>query len=256
MAVDASTTTVAPGTWDNEAKKITLAGAEVQESLTQLIDPTDEVRVPLNLVINGSPGLPTHIKTERLLYGGGLAIVGTADYEEQLPFSLRSRILFDDSKGELIFRGYYDGTSAQYIKGDPLLLLNVMSESDRTRLLRLCLHGSPEPRHNLPAPHRQERMRKVRDLAVNALYALTLNPRRVDLCRDSFGKLYPGDPEPSTDQYPYDSTNAEMSDCRTVGGSQYYRDGFADEAFLVGVQDADDDGTPEARSRGWARARR
>ena len=90
---------IAPGAWDNEAKKITLAGAEVQESLTQLIDPTGEVRVPLELEINGSPGLPTHIKTERLLYGGGLAIVGTADYEEQLPFSLRSRILFDDSTG-------------------------------------------------------------------------------------------------------------------------------------------------------------
>ena len=129
---------IAPGAWDNEAKKITLEGAEVQESLTQLIDPIGEVRVPLELEINGSPGLPAHIKTERLLYGGGLAIVGTTDYEEQLPFSLRSRILFDDSKGELVFRGYYDGASPEYIKGDPLLLLNVMSESDKTRLLRLC----------------------------------------------------------------------------------------------------------------------
>ena len=71
----------------------------MQQSLTQLIDPTGEVRVPLDLKINGSPGLPTHIKTERLLYGGGMAIVGTADYEEQLPFSLRSRVLFDDNNG-------------------------------------------------------------------------------------------------------------------------------------------------------------
>ena len=31
----------------------------------------------------------------------------------------------------------------------------------------------------------------------------------------------------------------------TVDGIQYYRDGVADQAFLVGVQDADDDGTPE-----------
>ncbi len=94
--------------------------------------------MPLELKINGSYVLPTHIKTQRLLFGGGLAIVGTTDYEEQLPFSLRSRILFDDSAGELVFRGYYDGASPEYIKGDPLLLLNVMSQSDKMRLRRLC----------------------------------------------------------------------------------------------------------------------
>ena len=45
--------------------------------------------------------------------------------------------------GSLVFRGYYDGTSAEYIKGDPLLLLNVMSESDMYRLQDLCATTTP-----------------------------------------------------------------------------------------------------------------
>ena len=81
--------------------------------------------------------------------GGGLSIVGnTDDPDLNLPFSLRSRVLFqdwpedvdgdDETNGSLVFRGYYDGTSPEYIKGDPLLLLNVMRLSDRERLKSLC----------------------------------------------------------------------------------------------------------------------
>ena len=227
---------IAPGTWDNGAKKIKLAGTEVQRSLTQLIDPVGEMRVPLELIVNGSPSLPTHIKTERLL-GGGLAIVGTTDYEEQLPFSLRSRVLFDNSAGELIFRGYYDGASPAYLKGDPLLLLNVMSESDKTRLERLCLTATGDYRSDVDHGQCDAYL-----AAVDELYYLTLNPRQVDLCRDQHGQLSPDDPEPAANQTAYTAT---MAVCRAEGSVTYYRDGIADEAFLIGVQDANNDGNPE-----------
>ena len=248
VAVERIYDDVAPGAWNNEAKKITLEGAEVQEALTQLIDPTDEVRVPLELEINGSPGLPTNIKTERLLYGGGVAIVGTADYEEQLPFSLRSRILFDDTKGELIFRGYYDGTSAQYIKGDPLLLLNVMSKSDKTRLLALCLQDPENENSTIYRGDAEAEECEPYVTAVKELYHLTLNPRKLDLCRDEDGKLYPGDPEPAANQA---AMTEDMEECPPEGGITYYRDGVADEAFLIGAQDTltvdtNDDGEPDA----------
>jgi len=219
---------LAPGAWDNEARKIVITGTQVITSLAQLIDPIGEVRVPVGITINDNPALPEEIKTERLLFGGGLAIVGNKnDPDLALPFSLRSRILFDDINGELIFRGYYDGTSPEYIKGDPLLLLNVMSKSDKKRLKDLCPSGSAN-------------CQKYQD-AVDALYHKTRNPRQVDLCRDANGRLFPGDPEPIPEEYRGTKNDALSAKCPT--GT--YRDGQADHAFLIGVQDANDDGIPE-----------
>jgi len=220
---------LAPGQWDSDTQKIVVQGAEVQQSLAQLIDPTGEVRVHLALRINDNWSLPGDIKTNRLLFGGGQAIVGNKGNPDlALPFSLRARILYDDNAGDLIFRGYYDGTSPQYIKGDPLLLLNVMSTSDKERLLALC----PENGKNCGV---------YRD-AVEALYWRTLNPRQLDLCRTADGKLYPGDTEPATNQKPWDAANTSMRACGAPG---YYRDGQPDQAFLIGMQDVNDNGIPE-----------
>ena len=133
-----STTTWPPAIGTTSTEKIVIGGAETISNLAQLIDPLSEVRVALDVRVDGNPSLPAEIKTERLLYGGGLAVVGTKDNEITLPFALRSRVLFDDDAGELIFRGYYDGASPEYIKGDPLLLLNVMSNADQDRLRSLC----------------------------------------------------------------------------------------------------------------------
>ncbi|HEY74117.1 MAG TPA: PKD domain-containing protein, partial [Thermoflexia bacterium] len=161
----------APGQWDNDAGKIVLAGQEVTRSLVQLIDPVGEVRVSLPIRINNNYALPTVIQTERLLFGGGLAVVGNKDdLDLALPFSVRSRILYDDVNGELIFRGYYDGASPAYIKGDPLLLLNVMSGADKERLLALCPEG-------------KEHCDTYR-VAIEELYHKTHNPRQIDLDGD------------------------------------------------------------------------
>nr|MBC8447967.1 VCBS repeat-containing protein [Chloroflexota bacterium] len=177
---------LAPGAWDNDAAKIVIEGAEVQRSLAELIDPIGEARVEVGITINDNPALPEEIKTERLLFGGGLAIVGTTDNEITLPFALRSRITFDDIEGELVFKGYYDGASPEYIKGDPLLLLNVMSKSDQQRLEDLCQSGSADCQKYLDA--------------IEELYHKTRNPRQVDLCRTADGELYVDDPDPADNQ--------------------------------------------------------
>lgn len=219
---------LAPGEWDNDAASIILTGTEVMTSLAQLIDPVGELRVELPIVTgDGNPGLPENIKSERLLFGGGRAILGTTDNAITLPFSLRSRILFDEASGELIFRGYYDGASKEYIKGDPLLLLNVMSDADQSRLLELCPTGKADC--------------DTWGEAIKSLYWQSHNPRQVDLCRDSAGRLDDLDPDP----IPAENRGAQDATKSATCPAGSYRDGQADHAFLIGVQDEDDDGIPE-----------
>ena len=140
---------LAESTWDNDAGVIAMAPAGVTRSVAQLIDPMVEVEVELPVVIEDQPGLPPDITTQQLLMGAGTALTGNVDDPNlALPFALRSRIVFRDTaadldgddvaNGRLAFKGYYDGASPEYIKGDPLLLLNVMSESDKQRLLDIC----------------------------------------------------------------------------------------------------------------------
>ncbi len=56
------------------------------------------------------------------------------------------------------------------------------------------------------------------------------------------GRLSPDDLEPATNQA---TLTPEMEVCDSAGGVTYYRDGQPDQAFLIGVQDANDDGVPE-----------
>ncbi|MCX6032118.1 MAG: dockerin type I repeat-containing protein [Chloroflexi bacterium] len=225
---------LAPGAWISDT--IVITGQQALRSVAQLIDPVGELRAPVDITVNGSPGLPAEIQTERRLFGGGLAIVGNKNNPDlALPFALRSRISFDDAAGELVFRGYYDGASPEYIKGDPLLLLNVMAKSDKERLQSLCAGGGATYPFDATDCGKYKK-------AVEDLYWQTLNPRQLDLCRDSAGKLAPDDPEPATNQK---AKAAGMTVCRTEGAIVYYRDGLPDRAFLISVQDANDDGIPE-----------
>ncbi|MEZ4640489.1 MAG: PKD domain-containing protein [Caldilineaceae bacterium] len=226
----------APGVWNDTQQKIVITGSQSVRSVAELIDPMTEVRVPLDITVNGNHSLPETIKSERLLFGGGQSILGTTDYEVTLPFALRSRILFNDTSGELIFRGYYDGASPAYIKGDPLLLLNVMSASDQTRLRLLC----EDDQGNLRPSSEPARSQCIIFLAaVDALYHKTRNPRQLDLCRTSDGKLFADDAKPATNQ------GASNSDLSAACPSGTFRDGQADQAFLIDVLDANNDGLPE-----------
>ncbi|MBC8447965.1 MAG: right-handed parallel beta-helix repeat-containing protein [Chloroflexi bacterium] len=243
---------LAPGSWNNDAEKIVIEGAEVQRSLAELIDPIGEVRVHLDMKINDNWSLPTEIQTKRLLFGGGQAVVGNKTNPDlALPFSLRSRILFDDSVGELIFRGYYDGTSPEYIKGDPLLLLNVMSKSDKTRLWSLCPGGGDS------YPFDDTNCGKYKK-AIEDLYHKTRNPRQVDLCRKPDGTLYPDGSRDDT-QLPKDGQDLndlidekegedpdfDYDEYNSACEGDSYRDLAPDTDFLISVQDADDNGVPE-----------
>jgi hypothetical protein len=240
---------LAPGRWDNRAEKIVIGGVETVANLAQLIDPLSAVSEDVDIRIDGNPSLPAAIKTERLLYGGGMALVGTTDNEITLPFALRSRVLFDDATGKLIFRGYYDGVSPEYIKGDPLLLLNVMSQADRTRLQSLC------PTDSVP-PYYDDTDCGKYNYAVNALYWKSHNPRQVDLCRTDIGLIWENgsqagnhdllmlqnriaDAQRSDRNFSFEEYNAACP----AGAS---RDLQPDWDFLIAVQDADDNGLPEA----------
>ena len=219
---------IAASSWDNAAETIIMAPAGVTRSVAQLIDPLAEVEVELPVVIEDQPGLPTDITTQRLLMGGGTALTGNADDPNlALPFALRSRIVFRDTavdldgddvaNGRLAFKGYYDGTSPEYIKGDPLLLLNVMSASDRQRLLDICPSATPEC-----TAYKE---------TIDKLYWKTQNPRDLDLCRNAAGYLPDSTTSPAAD---VGAADAALSvNCP----SGYYRDGQPDHALLIAVQD-------------------
>jgi hypothetical protein len=238
----------APGKWDNDATKIVISGRQAIKSLAQLIDPVGEVRVELPVEIEDNPSLPEEIQSERLLFGGGQAIVGNKEnLDLALPFSLRSRITFDETpqdldgdgktNGTLVFRGYYDGTSPEYIKGDPLLLLNVMSESDKARLRALCPDGGEA------YPFDDSDCGKYKK-AIEDLFHKTRNPRQLDLCRTSDGKLGPDGSKDAryADDAPADASSGKEDLPCPKGGN---RDGLPDWDLLIGVQDVNNDGQPE-----------
>jgi hypothetical protein len=50
---------------------------------------------------------------------------------DDLPFHLRSRLYYDSINSELVFKGYFDESGV----GEPLLLLNVISQRERDKLL-------------------------------------------------------------------------------------------------------------------------
>ncbi len=243
---------IAASQWDNDAGAIAMDPAGVTRSVAQLIDPMAEVSVELPVSVDGNPNVPTDITTQRLLMGGGLALAGNAnDPNLALPFALRSRIVFrdtavdldgdDEANGTLVFKGYYDGASPEYIKGDPLLLLNVMSLSDKQRLLEICPADSTADGDEDGIMDCQEYAE-----AIEALYWRTQNPRGLDLCRNADGYLLESDTSPAESVgAPVANISVNCPDYPT-----YFRDGEADHALLIAVQDTpsldlyDDEGNP------------
>jgi hypothetical protein len=88
---------------------------------------------------------------------GSRSISGSADGTIKLPVSLRQRISYEPFGGKLRLRGVYDAGNA----GEPLLLLNVLSDRDRARLHAI---GGGDG---------------AWDAAVDALYRLSRNPHGV-----------------------------------------------------------------------------
>ncbi len=93
------------------------------EILAQIIDPLDPRSVDL-------AELPADLATE-LDDQGRTKILGSADGTVRLPVTLRKRLRYDSLNGRLSLSGLYDDSGA----GEPLLLLNVMSNRERDQLL-------------------------------------------------------------------------------------------------------------------------
>jgi len=83
----------------------------------KLIEPLSEHRVDLL-------SLPSQIKVSNK---GGIKVF------DDLPFHLRARFYYDPLNHELVFRGYFDDT----VVGEPILLLNVISDREKAELRSL-----------------------------------------------------------------------------------------------------------------------
>lgn len=90
--------------------------------------------------------------------------LGGVDVFPQLPYHIRSRFYYDPSTRRLGFKGIYDTSGS----GEPLLLINIMSERDRDRIKSIDGDGTVS----------------AFDTLVENLYQRTRNPNAVDLNRD------------------------------------------------------------------------
>lgn len=97
-------------------------------NLAQLIDPTGSRSVPLAALPSGGQALAVSLDEQ-----GRTVITGNAAGDRRLPYSIYSRLRWDPLTQKLIFSGVFDDTQA----GEPLLLLNVMTVSERDRLLAI-----------------------------------------------------------------------------------------------------------------------
>jgi hypothetical protein len=143
-------------------------------SLARLFDPLTPRGVPL-------AALPAEVETRTNEQGKHVPV--------DLPFHLRTRLYWDPVRVELIFKGYLDESSA----GEPLVLLNVMTADEKADLQALCPEPCSDPAYTV---------------AVDDLYRLTRNPRRLD------------------------------RDPNRIACDGNDRDGIPDDALLIGFQDA------------------
>lgn len=121
------------------------------KTLTQLIDPLNPRSVALAELPTGTQALATSLDES-----GKTVITGNAAGDLRLPYALYSRLRWDPLTQKLIFSGLFDESGA----GEPLLLLNLMTNDERDQLLAL---SSSVPWQD----------------AVGALYALGRNPHGV-----------------------------------------------------------------------------
>lgn len=135
--------------------------AAVEVIFDQVADPKAAPRSAVRLFDPLSPRsvalarLPADVAAEN--DQGSLVILGRTDGSIQLPFHLRSRLTYDPLAKQLSFGGALDARAV----GDPLLLTNVMSSSERDQLLALSSESGYRT-------------------AINALYDLTRNPQAID----------------------------------------------------------------------------
>jgi hypothetical protein len=154
---------------------------DVDSSLAQLIDALSPRSVPLSGTEFANAALDTDVGD-----GGTLVIVGGADVK--VPPLLRKRLRYDPlattceadtcTTGALLVEGLFDDSGV----GEPLVALNVLSNRER-RLLKLANGGTETDAEWTPGAWGEDCAPPVEctwDQAVEALYHVARNPRRID----------------------------------------------------------------------------
>ncbi|MEE4270413.1 MAG: hypothetical protein V2I67_01980 [Thermoanaerobaculales bacterium] len=188
--------------------------------LVRLMDPLNERRLTFDPgdppspeapdVCYGLEGLPADIATETDLTGQKV-LLSSLDGVTKLPYVVRSRLRYDPLNSKLKFKGSFDDSGA----GEPLLLLNVMTQPERDLLKDISGNSNW-------------------DACIDKMYHLSRNPNQLDLSRP-------------------DSCIVECVEFNIMGiefkicfpAQCGVPDGVMDHELLVGFQDSNTDGIPE-----------
>jgi len=172
-------------------------------------EPADPPSDPDPTICYGLGGLPGDLATETNATGQTV-ILGSVDGVTKLPYVLRSRLVYDPINHKLKFKGTFDDSGA----GEPLLLLNVMTQPERNLLKDISANSNW-------------------DACVDKMYNLSRNPQQLDLVTQPC----------SVQCKDFDFGAFSFRICYPVGCGP--RDGVMDEALRIGFQDSNDDGYPE-----------
>ncbi len=141
------------------------------DTLAQMIDPLTPRFVRLDEI-------PEAVATELQTTGFEL-ILGSADGSINLPAAIKKRMSYDPLNKKLILQGLFDETGA----GEPLLVLNVLSKTDRVALKKLNGgNGSEESSFTGDCSDNGCNW----DQAIEALFRLSRNPNGIQrICTNS-----------------------------------------------------------------------
>ncbi len=192
------------------------------KSLVRLIDPLTPRFVYL-------PAIPGEVAADLDPVTGFLIPYADASGVIQLPSTVVSRISYDGLNKKLRFEGLLDETGA----GDPLLLINVMTQSERVNLKQLD-GGDGSEEEDFTGACGSLGDNCSWDEAIEALYQLTRNPYQLDLDLESDRCHLENQVNPTS------GLTEAVVVCDTPP------DGEVDRELLLGMQDEDGDGVPEA----------
>ncbi|MBP9143728.1 MAG: hypothetical protein KBI44_04515 [Thermoanaerobaculia bacterium] len=191
------------------------------KSLVRLIDPLEQRFVYLNAI-------PDSVATDIDPATGKLIPYANSEGTIQLPATIVDRISYDPLNRKLIFEGILDESGA----GDPFLLLNVLTETERQRLKQID-GGDGTEQADYDNGCDALSVNCTWDQAIESLYRLSRNPKRLDFDLDEERCHLELEIDPTT----------SLPVFRLV--CAFERDGEPDNGLLLGLQDEDDDGVPE-----------
>jgi hypothetical protein len=191
-------------------------------SLVRLIDPLSSRVVRLQ-------SIPSAVSTELESETGFQIPVSNSDGTIKLPSTIRDRIYYDPLNKKLAYKGIFDESGA----GDPLLLINVMTDPERRRLKQLD-GGDGTEQADFDGACLSVGDGCTWDQAIEALYRLSRNPNRLDLDLETNRCHLENQLDPTTG----------LLEPHVVCTSP--TDGEVDNQLLLGMQDLDNDHVPEA----------